>query len=140
MPLTQKRRLFLSEYVKDGNGQRAAIAAGFSERRAAVTASEILRDPDVKEALAVINRKAEEQATITAADVMRRAWEIASEDKPDRVAALTLLSKRFPEFSDKVEDITTEKRIEHVMNLIGCTREEAESAVAEAERVVGARN
>jgi phage terminase small subunit len=36
-------KLFAHEYVIDLNGSRAAIAAGYSERRAAVTGSELVR-------------------------------------------------------------------------------------------------
>lgn len=41
-----KIRRFAREYVRDFNGTRAAATAGYSERRAAQTASELLDDPE----------------------------------------------------------------------------------------------
>jgi phage terminase small subunit len=40
--------IFAEEWVKDRNGKRAAIAAGFTERSAEVTASRLLRNAKVK--------------------------------------------------------------------------------------------
>lgn len=46
--LTHKQQIFVAEYVKDGNGTRAAREAGYSEKTAEVIASENLRKPLVK--------------------------------------------------------------------------------------------
>lgn len=43
-----KRKAFVEEYLKDFNGTRAAIAAGYSDKGADVTASKLLGDPRVK--------------------------------------------------------------------------------------------
>ena len=53
MALTKRRRLFVMEYTADPKaGQaQAAIRAGFSPKRAKETASELMRDPEVKEAI-----------------------------------------------------------------------------------------
>ncbi|PRD42068.1 terminase small subunit [Phyllobacterium phragmitis] len=45
--LTARRRLFAHEYLIDLNGTKAAIRAGFSEKRASVEAAELLKDPQV---------------------------------------------------------------------------------------------
>ncbi len=47
-----KQDRFCREYVKDLNGTRAAIAAGYSPRSAHVTASQLLNQPNVKDKLA----------------------------------------------------------------------------------------
>lgn len=47
MALTAKKRLFCHEYILDLNGTQAAIRAGFAKSRAAVTASELLKEPEV---------------------------------------------------------------------------------------------
>src|SRR4029077_19519982 len=41
----KRHKLFAQEYVIDFNGRRAAIAAGYGETRAEVTASELLKVP-----------------------------------------------------------------------------------------------
>ena len=50
-PLTAKQAKFVNEYLVDGNGTRAAIAAGYGRPGAHVTASRLLRDPKVQKAL-----------------------------------------------------------------------------------------
>jgi phage terminase small subunit len=53
MALTKKKRLFVAEYLADpkGNARQAVIRAGFSVKRANVTASELLKDPEMKAAI-----------------------------------------------------------------------------------------
>jgi phage terminase small subunit len=51
LPLTAKQAKFVDEYLVDGNGTRAARAVGFGHAGAHVTASRLLRNPKVQEAL-----------------------------------------------------------------------------------------
>ena len=48
---------FCREYMKDLNGTRAAIAAGYSKKTAGVTASQLLNNPKVKSKLAKLMEK-----------------------------------------------------------------------------------
>lgn len=57
MALTLKQERFVQEYIKDGNGTRAAIEAGYSEATAIKIASENLTKPDI--ASAIQKRRAE---------------------------------------------------------------------------------
>ena len=43
-PLTQKQQRFVAEYMVDGNGSRAAIAAGYGHAGARVRAHRLTRD------------------------------------------------------------------------------------------------
>lgn len=45
--LTKKQEVFVREYLIDGNGTRAAIAAGYSKATAGVMAFENLRKPQI---------------------------------------------------------------------------------------------
>ena len=47
--LTPKKRLFCQEYLKDLNGRKAAIRAGYSERSAQVTASRLMNEVAVSQ-------------------------------------------------------------------------------------------
>jgi len=51
LDLTKRQSIFVKEYVATNNGTQAAIAAGFSEKGAAVTASRLLKHPKIQEAL-----------------------------------------------------------------------------------------
>jgi phage terminase small subunit len=49
--LTKRQEIFRSEYLKDGNGTRAAIAAGCPAKSAAVQASKWLRNPKISSSI-----------------------------------------------------------------------------------------
>ena len=53
MALTKRRRLFVNEYLSNPKQSAAwaAVRAGFSEKRARETASELLKDPEIKAAI-----------------------------------------------------------------------------------------
>ncbi|MGG6860027.1 UNVERIFIED_CONTAM: terminase small subunit, partial [Pseudomonas aeruginosa] len=52
MALNKKRRLFVEEYLVDLNATQAAIRAGYAPKRAAEMGYELLRIPEVAEAIA----------------------------------------------------------------------------------------
>lgn len=54
--LTKKQAIFVKVYVADRNGTKAAIAAGFSPKAAAAQASRLLKQDNIREALARISR------------------------------------------------------------------------------------
>lgn len=77
--------LFVLEYMKDLNGRQAAIRAGYSERSARQTASDLLAEPVVQEK---VMKAMEERAALTkieAADVVTRLWGIATADARDLI-------------------------------------------------------
>jgi phage terminase small subunit len=49
--ITEKQRLFISEYQVDFNGTKAAIRAGYSPKRASEMAYQLLQIPTVRQAL-----------------------------------------------------------------------------------------
>ena len=53
MGLTKKRQLFVAEFLANPGKPAAwaAVRAGFSEKRAKETASELLKDPEIQEAI-----------------------------------------------------------------------------------------
>jgi hypothetical protein len=56
--LNEAQRTFVCEYVKDGNGRRAATAAGYAPDNAMVQASNLLRKDKVREALKELHDEA----------------------------------------------------------------------------------
>lgn len=114
-PLTPLEAAFVREYAIDRNGQQAAIRAGAKPASAKVTASRWLDKANVRAALANISSKAvqranakadTERAILTAEAIATEAWRIATDTANPaaaRVSALTLVSKQFPEFSDKID-------------------------------------
>jgi phage terminase small subunit len=62
---------FCHEYVVDMNGKQAAIRAGFSERSAAVTASQLLTKPNVKALVNKLTEKIVDKYEVNAERVIR---------------------------------------------------------------------
>jgi phage terminase small subunit len=73
--LTRRKQLFVAEYLADPklNTTQAVIRAGFSEKRAKVTASELLKDPEIKAAIEHQRTKKWEAVTVNEKYVVSRA-------------------------------------------------------------------
>jgi phage terminase small subunit len=75
--LSQKQEVFIREYLIDGNGARAAEAAGYGKNSAAVTASRLLRNAKVREKLGGLTSEHLEKLEITAEKVLQGLAELA---------------------------------------------------------------
>jgi phage terminase small subunit len=64
-PLTDKQKVFCSEYIKDWNGTRAAIAAGYSEKTSREIASQNLTKLNIKARIEEIQKDLEKEAGIS---------------------------------------------------------------------------
>lgn len=80
MKLSPKRGLFIYEYLVDGNGTRAAVAAGYAESSAAMTASRLLRDPEIAAVIEARQQKRVEKLEITADRVLEELAKLAFYD------------------------------------------------------------
>lgn len=78
--LTPQQSIFCVEYVKDSNGKRAAIAAGYSEDCAEVTASKLLRQAKVQREVQRLVEACTARALITADRVVQELGRIALAD------------------------------------------------------------
>lgn len=79
MGLSKKRRVFIEEYLKDFNGTQAAIRAGYAENSASVTASRLIANDNISDA---IDAAIEERA-MTANEVLQRLADMARGDMGD---------------------------------------------------------
>lgn len=75
--LSQKQQVFVREYLRDGNGARAAIAAGYSAKSASVTASRMLRNAKVREKLAQLQARRLEKIDISGEKVLQGIAQLA---------------------------------------------------------------
>jgi phage terminase small subunit len=74
---TPKQRLFVREYCRHLNATRAAIAAGYSENSAKVTASRLLTNANVSAEIARITEKTCKKLEISAENVLRELARLA---------------------------------------------------------------
>lgn len=82
MPLKPKEELFVSEYLKDKNGTRAVMAAGYTqnERSAATWAGRLLRKADIASQIATAMEQQHRRLKIEADDILRALLGIAVSD------------------------------------------------------------
>lgn len=73
--LPKRRQRFVEEYIVDYNATQAAIRAGYSEKAARSTGSEILQNPDIQ---AAIHRELEKQSQRTNVTADRIVQELAA--------------------------------------------------------------
>lgn len=119
--LTLKQQRFVDEYIISGNATQAAIKAGYSEKTAAVTATENLRKPNIKAELDRRNAEIQSAKTMDMQEVMERlaamgrgetteetvtnkgeVIETATRNS-DKLKAMELIGKRFGAWTDKKE-------------------------------------
>lgn len=119
--LTLKQQRFIDEYIISGNATQAAIKAGYSEKTAAVTATENLRKPNIKAELDRRNAEIQSAKTMDMQEVMERLAAMGrgetteetvtnkgdvietSTRNADKLKALELIGKRFGAWTDKKE-------------------------------------
>ena len=140
MALTRRRQLFVAELLANPRKPAAwaAVRAGFSEKRAKETASELLKDPEVKAAieqkLTSKLEKVEVNEKLVLTGLLRTiercieagsgAWQTAGILK-----AYELLGRHLKMFSDKLEvDLGTE-----IMEALAAGRKRAGLAAPQGE-------
>lgn len=75
--LSPKHRRFVVEYLKDQNGKQAAIRCGLSPKTAEQSASRLLRNVKVREAVDAALEKAQGKAIVNVAYVLSGLKEVA---------------------------------------------------------------
>lgn len=99
---------FVREYAKSGNATKAAIAAGYSTRTSYAQGCRLLKNAEVREALASLAAKVESVAIADATE-RRQFWsrvmrgEVDGFDSKDRLKASELLGKTAGDFLDRIE-------------------------------------
>ncbi len=104
--MNAKQKAFIAEYMKDKNGTKAAIRAGYSEKSAYSQACDLLKKPEIIGEIEARQNEALAAAGITAQSVLERINRIAKDpdaaDK-DKLKANELLGKYLGLFTDKVK-------------------------------------
>lgn len=69
--LTQKQKVFVYEYLRDFNGTKAAIAAGYPAKSAGSIAHENLNKPEIQKLIKEFQAKVEKQAIVSQDMILR---------------------------------------------------------------------
>lgn len=104
-PLRPKHQRFVAEYLKDLNATQAAIRAGYSEKTAGSQAHDLLKKPEISEAIAQRRRDIVEKISLSVDECFENLAKEAkgAETSRDRIAATTALLKYQHKIADKVE-------------------------------------
>lgn len=78
--MNEKQRAFANEYVIDYNATQAAIRAGYSERSAYSQAHELLKKPEIQEAIKELEAAASRRTAISKDRVVRELARVAFVD------------------------------------------------------------
>ncbi len=112
MPFTLKQQRFIDFY--EGNGTEAAVKAGYAERTARITASQLLTNPNISEAIKNRTAKAD-KSVIWSREQRQKFWSDVSNDPKvsmsDRLRASELLGKSGADFIERREVEVKERRL-----------------------------
>lgn len=70
LPLNEKQKRFCQYYVECGNGQEAAVKAGYKKKTARVQACQLLTKPNIKAEITRLGQPLENHRIATAQEVM----------------------------------------------------------------------
>ena len=84
--LTPRRQRFVERYCVHGNGTKAAIEAGYSEKSAERISFELLNFPQIRAAIAAKQQVISEKSEIEAIEVLKRMFDIATADPNELIA------------------------------------------------------
>jgi phage terminase small subunit len=113
-----RREIFAREYVIDLNGTRAAVAAGYSEKSAEVTASRLLRNAKVQKLIDELTAERAKRLDITADRVLEELGRMAFANMLDYMGvqqsgdAYIDLSKLTREQAAAIQEITVDEYAE----------------------------
>lgn len=113
--LNERQKKFCREYVKTGNGQQAAIKAGYSKKTARSMASQLLTNLNIRNEIDRLSKKREEKAIADAADVMTFLTKVMNGEVQDqfgldaslndRIKAAQELAKRTVDIENRIKGV-----------------------------------
>jgi phage terminase small subunit len=104
--LTDKRKAFVDEYLKDSNATQAAVRAGYSAKSASIIGCRLLKEPQVSAALASARDKVSRRNELSVDEIvaeLRRIAFGAAETESNQLKALELLGRYKAMFTEKTE-------------------------------------
>ncbi len=120
-PLTEKEMRFCEKWLQCASGREAAIYAGYKERSAHVTASQLLSKPNVARYIAEKRAQIRSSAIASAEEVMEYFTQVMKGEIKDQFgleASLAERTKAAQELAKRTVDIEQRKANQQVDNVI----------------------
>jgi len=106
--ITRKQERFIQEYIKDLNGKRAALRAGYGNKTASKQQSRLLNTPEIKERIDFELEESKRRNEITKDYLTLLLKEIAEAKgtarNSDRIQAIITLAKMHKHLTDDKSD------------------------------------
>lgn len=118
--LTERERKFCLNYLRTANGAESARAAGYSEKSARQTATNLLTKPYIREFLEERRAEEDEELIASSREILRKLTAIMRNDyalNKDRIRAAELLAKFRGFVTDKIEVTQKEQKSNVVIYL-----------------------
>ena len=116
--LSNKQKIFCSEYVLDWNGSRAARAAGYSEKAARSTAARLITKDNIKEYIGLIKDDIEGELGLTKLKNIKILQNMAHSNIADiyrdwmTMEDFETLKSEQPEILECIQEISTKTEME----------------------------
>ena len=104
--MTGKQQIFILEYLKDFNATQAAIRAGYSSRTAYSIGNELLRKPEIKQAIDTVMTERRNKLIATREQRQEFWTTVMTDEEQDmriRLRASELLGKSEGDFTERVQ-------------------------------------
>lgn len=104
--LTPKQKKFCDEYLKTGNLQKSAIAAGYSPKTASVMAAENIKKPRIAEYLKTRTEKADKKQIADLTEILTFLTDVVRDDtasKTDRLKAADMRLKSLGAYLERMQ-------------------------------------
>lgn len=89
--LTERKRRFALEYMKDGNATQAAIRSGYAAKSARTTGNKLLADSDIARLIDVERKRHQSEAIATADEIMQYLTSVVRGESESEVVAVEMI-------------------------------------------------
>ncbi len=93
IPLNNKQKRFVEEYLIDFNASRAAVAAGYSKENPRQIGYELINKPHIRNAMEKEQNKTSEKLGLTREELINNLIDIKNGDEKQALKAIEMLLK-----------------------------------------------
>lgn len=132
--LSQRQKMFASEYLRTGNVYQSAILAGYSEAYARTTASKLLENASVKTFIQTETEKMHDENILSAKEALSILSDIARGKRLEEVLMMNPVTGEVDRVTKKADNNTVIKAIAEILKRYP-TAKQAEKLELEIEKL-----
>ncbi|AAF66140.1 terminase small subunit, partial [Streptococcus phage Sfi11] len=132
--LNQRQKLFVSEYIKLGNGTQAAINAGYSPKTSGAQAEKLLKKVEIKNSINAEIEKMHNENIMDAKEALSILSDIARGKRDEEIVMMNPVSGEVERVTRKADNNTVIKAITEILKRYPTTKQ-AEKLQLEIEKL-----